>query len=185
MAQGVKGGVGYADLVGTTLNKWFIKAIVPSSWGRTKLLCVCACGRKREHYGVHLRRGKTHSCGCYQRQVESLPAGVAARRDLMHRYQGGAKKRSLPWELTQEWFFNEIQQRCSYCGIVPSKQFFYKGEFSFVYNGVDRIDSTLGYTTTNSHACCEICNKAKRDLAIEEFTAWLDRIVLFRSSPRQ
>jgi len=43
-------------------------------------------------------------------------------------------------------------------------------------NGIDRIDSQLGYNKENCLSCCEICNKAKRDLSLTEFVKWIDRI---------
>ena len=47
--------------------------------------------------------------------------------------------------------------------------------FIFV-NGIDRIDSCIGYTKSNCVSCCEICNKAKRNLTIKEFTDWIKKL---------
>lgn len=42
-------------------------------------------------------------------------------------------------------------------------------------NGIDRADSNRGYIKENCLPCCETCNKAKRDLAIDDFYNWLKR----------
>ena len=44
-------------------------------------------------------------------------------------------------------------------------------------NGIDRIDNNIGYTKENSVPCCEICNKAKRDMSYNDFINYLKRIV--------
>lgn len=49
-------------------------------------------------------------------------------------------------------------------------------------NGIDRVDSSIGYTIQNSVPCCKICNYAKHNLTLEEFTLWLDRLVEFRTN---
>ena len=43
-------------------------------------------------------------------------------------------------------------------------------------NGVDRIDSSLGYTIDNCVACCDKCNYAKHDLSTEDFKEWIIKI---------
>ena len=35
--------------------------------------------------------------------------------------------------------------------------------------GIDRKDSTIGYTTENSYSCCATCNMMKVDTLFEEF----------------
>jgi hypothetical protein len=46
-----------------------------------------------------------------------------------------------------------------------------KGTFSgtFVYNGLDRIDSNLGYVRSNVVPCCAVCNYMKQELSLSEF----------------
>jgi len=42
------------------------------------------------------------------------------------------------------------------------------------------VDSSLGYVLGNVVPCCSTCNFAKRDMAYQEFLAWLDRLVAYR-----
>jgi len=40
-----------------------------------------------------------------------------------------------------------------------------------VYNGVDRLDSSIGYTVSNCVASCGDANLAKQSLTYDEFIA--------------
>ena len=44
------------------------------------------------------------------------------------------------------------------------------------YNGVDRVDNSLGYIKENCVACCKICNNAKSTLSISEWQEWIIRV---------
>ncbi len=51
---------------------------------------------------------------------------------------------------------------------------------TILVNGIDRIDSRLGYSSNNCQSCCEICNKAKRDLTPSQFNFWINKLVAYR-----
>jgi len=91
-------------------------------------------------------------------------------RDYKRRVESTGKK----WALSDEQFRKLLNSNCHYCGIPPYK--IHPRSTDYIYNGVDRVDSSLGYIPGNVVTCCEICNKAKRDLTTEEFLAWVDRI---------
>ena len=112
-----------------------------------------------------------------------MPQGEAAFNAYLGTYKYSAKKRSINFELTNEEFKNLIYTDCYFCGENPNRQFPtikknnsrpYNG-FIFV-NGIDRLDAKTGYTKNNCVACCEICNKAKRDLSLLEFLTWIEKI---------
>ena len=67
------------------------------------------------------------------------------------------------FELSQDMFEQIVKQPCYYCGIVQDRGF----------NGVDRKDSTEGYTESNCVSCCKMCNYMKGSLSERVF---LDRI---------
>lgn len=174
--KGLKNGLGYADLIGKQVNRWTVLSLATTT-GRTRLLCRCACGTERTVDGACIRMRSTISCGCYQREVETYPAGLAEHRDLLHRYQAGANKRRVVWELSEEQFLALIARNCTYCGDAPYQIIRYKGKnTAFLYNGLDRVHNATGYTTANTVPCCEMCNKAKRDLPVEVFVGWISRI---------
>lgn len=45
-----------------------------------------------------------------------------------------------------------------------------------LYNGIDRKNSSEGYTLGNSLPCCRVCNRAKSDMDYEEFKQWIKDI---------
>lgn len=45
-----------------------------------------------------------------------------------------------------------------------------------LYNGIDRVDSSLGYTVDNVVPCCKLCNQAKNNLSKQEFVDWVKRV---------
>lgn len=75
-----------------------------------------------------------------------------------------AKKRKLLFEIDDITVFNIIHSPCHYCGFLV--------EFPLSRNGLDRIDNSLGYIADNVVSCCWICNRAKRELSLEEFNEW-------------
>ena len=43
-------------------------------------------------------------------------------------------------------------------------------------NGIDRIDSNIGYTKENSVSCCKFCNTAKSTMSRDEFLKWIKKV---------
>ena len=43
-------------------------------------------------------------------------------------------------------------------------------------NGLDRIDSSKGYSSENTVPCCKYCNTAKNTMSVNEFMEWVKRI---------
>lgn len=164
--------------------------------------CICKCGNKTQLRGNVLITGGVKSCGCLLKEYynyckgrkghRALPSGQAAFNDIYSRYKYRAEKvLKVEFKLTKEQFKDLTQNSCSYCNNPPSliytgrskngkKQ--YNG--SYTYNGIDRIDSDLGYTLTNVTTACKICNKAKLDLSKKEFIEWITRLVKFHTTPK-
>lgn len=90
------------------------------------------------------------------------------------------------FELSDQRAFHLFQQHCFYCGIEPSNLKKTKAG-SVKYNGIDRIDSSKGYTPENVVTCCRRCNVAKNDQTLSEFTEWYTRLYKYnlRRSERQ
>lgn len=84
-------------------------------------------------------------------------------------YKLNAKNRNLSWELTSQEFYTLVTQPCKYCGQISNIE---KEEF----NGIDRIDSSKGYTIDNCVPCCTQCNTMKLDYTLEDFTNHIKRI---------
>lgn len=150
--------------------------------------CICDCGKILPVRGSSLRSGHTTSCGCAVKETAARRCtkepGFSGFTRLWNGYRLNAKSRRLVFELTKDEFRHIISSRCVYCNMPPSAKSFCYGLMSeasqansvYIYNGVDRLDNTLGYTIANAVACCSDCNLAKRDQTVEEFLAWVNRL---------
>jgi len=110
-----------------------------------------------------------------------LPPGVSAFNRLFRDYKIKAKKRNLPFELSKEYFEKITKYNCYYCGKEPSQVRYthvHHGVYSipYTYNGIDRIDSSKGYTEDNVVPCCGRCNEGKMSQTKEDFLYWIKRV---------
>lgn len=164
------------------LNKRFIRLLVVSRAdndknGDTYWYCQCDCGSPlRRVKGYFLRSGKTRSCGCLHheelsKRVSGIP-GECARNQCFNGYRGMARMREISFGLTKEEFFRFTKGNCFYCGCEPSQTIKVpSGNGTYIYNGIDRIDSLKGYTVENCVSCCGVHNLMKLDMSSEQFIA--------------
>ena len=112
------------------------------------------------------------------------------RNYIYKMYQTAAKKRNIPFELSFEEFNNLVSKDCVYCGKEPEiptcKRYLKSKPFTTdpdaKFNGIDRIDSSKGYTIDNCVPCCEMCNKMKLDHSKEFFLKHVTKIYNFNKS---
>jgi len=110
-----------------------------------------------------------------------LPSGRAARNYVVSNYKRNAAKRDLEWALSENQFDELTQGDCHYCGVPPSTVWtpkIYNG--AFTYNGIDRKNSSLGYTIGNVVSCCKTCQKCKSSLPYDVFIEFLKRAGQFQ-----
>jgi hypothetical protein len=147
-------------------------------------LCECDCGNKViiSYHGLVIT--KTLSCGCYAkevaRRIHSLDEGESAFNLILQTYKRSAKKRNLDFLLSEDEFKNITQSNCFYCVCETKKPTYgkYKNG-NYICNGIDRLDSNLGYTSENSVPCCSKCNFAKKRMTYDEFMDWVRLIYNF------
>lgn len=168
------------DLTGKTFGK--LEVLGFCSWvthGKNPRVsywkCRCICGNIKSIKGTHLTRGDTKSCGCYK--PNKLPLGEANLNVVYSGYKRHAKNRGLVWNITKNDFRTITSCDCYYCGSGPSNS--NKGPRSngaFIYNGIDRVDNTEGYTHGNIVPCCGQCNRMKSNLSKFEFLEIIRKI---------
>lgn len=144
-------------------------------------LCSCSCGVVKVLTGGHLRNSKTKGCRSCSMISRRKKEGDCSFNGLYLRYKHGAIARSLEFKLSKRQFKKLTKQNCIYCGVEPLN--IHKGKTAFgayVYNGIDRIDSNLGYEIKNCIPACFICNRAKGDMSQSQFLEWVDRIINFK-----
>jgi hypothetical protein len=142
--------------------------------------CQCDCGTIKVIGASSLTTGQSKSCGCLHRELSKLrqskPEFEASKNALYARYKCAARKRNITFNISLEDFIEIAKQDCFYCGIGAKQEIKDKNYNGiFIHNGIDRINSSLGYSKENCVSCCKQCNFAKLDYTHEEFLEWLDR----------
>ncbi len=145
--------------------------------------CKCDCGNECERVQVQITKpSKFTSCGCRASEVQQQRPnyGFGSVNGLMTGYRIHAKNAGRPFEIPLEIFRTMTSSNCYYCGIAPY-QVITNGKCKpYIYNGLDRIDSSKGYTLDNIRTCCGVCNTAKNDLTEVEFYKWIKRLIKMR-----
>jgi len=180
---------GFRSLRGKRFGK--LTVLVPTTKRQSESivwLCECTCGNFHLVSSRNLVSGGTRSCGCLhkensKRRIENLQRGrilqpgEAAFHALWLQYKASAKRKKHILEITENQFKKITKQICFYCGSPPKQEYKGKGlNGSYIYNGVDRVDNTRGYTTDNIVPCCGTCNHAKATMTKEEFLNWVDKV---------
>jgi hypothetical protein len=166
-----------------------IEQIGPSSYG-TLWLCRCECGKETKKTTAVLRDKirKLRSCGCMQtewlRLAHLKPKGESAFNTTFAIYNQRAKNANYKFTLSKKEFKKITQQSCYYCGSEPSsgkfREKYYNG--AYIYNGIDRVDNTNGYTIDNVVPCCEQCNRMKHTYSQVEFLSQVEKIYKYTNS---
>lgn len=182
------------DIVGQKFGRLtaisFSKSIrTNSSSPGTRLFwnCTCDCGKKVVVSGTNLRTGNTSSCGCYAidmtKKANTKESGYASLTHYFNQYKFNAKKRMLDFILTKQEFNSITCQNCFYCGAPPKPLGFVRLGYNgaATVNGIDRVNSDLGYLVNNCVASCSDCNYMKMDKTAKEFLVHCIKIVKFQT----
>lgn len=144
--------------------------------------CLCECGNTAQVSVSHLASGKAKSCGCLSKAVleSDISKCEAGFRAVLRVYKYSAKERGLDFSLSEDCFRDITQSECTYCGEKPSQ---FQTRFSeFKYNGIDRVDNSLGYVEGNCVPCCKLCNRMKDVLSVDDFKDHIRTIIVFQRS---
>lgn len=173
--QGMKDGehgTNYVEEVGSRYGKLVVLERVRRS-RHLEWLCQCDCGNTKIIRGSNLRTKGTKSCGC----LAKFPKGEASFNAVYSGMKNNAKVRGYDFDLTKEQVKEITKQSCFYCGAPPSNVSNRKkmnGEY--IYNGIDRVDNTKGYSVENCVPCCGDCNWRKSDRSTEDFMGWVKSV---------
>jgi hypothetical protein len=167
------------DITGKRFGQWVVLSRAESKkWGHAVVAywnCKCDCGTERKVIGQSLRKGTSASCGCARLRVD------APLNHIISTYKKNAKKKEIIFNLTKEEVAHLIFSNCCYCGCPPqqdlSSQGTIKNRDSFRYNGIDRMNNSIGYIRENCMPCCGFCNRRKGSTQTqEEFLNWITRV---------
>lgn len=150
-----------------------------SKSGKTKVhtwLCKCSCGVRKYIRTSKLLDGSTKSCGCSRSKGPRTEKGLSGSKQLYNTYKSRSKKLNRVFNISFDSFVALTSSKCYYCGLKPIQKFKPQGRKEeaainaiYTYNGLDRLNSNLGYEKENCVACCKKCNMAKSDMNLNEF----------------
>lgn len=112
--------------------------------------------------------------------LAKLPKYEASFNRVYTKYKHAAKKKDRQFLLTRHEFRDMCERPCTYCNAPPTPADdinHMKLNGQWAYNGLDRIDSSKGYTMSNVQPCCGLCNRLKSDIDEEVFLNHIKKIV--------
>lgn len=165
------------DRIGQIFGKLTIISIAGvNSSGKTIFNCLCSCGQSSDVSGDNLfRKNKsTKSCGCLIGHntfaFNYNPWAAEYRRWI----KVNTITRNIINKLTEEQWTELSKGNCYFCGNEPNQPC-HNGQ-KVLKNGIDRLNSDIGYTPENCVPCCSQCNYAKHTTPVDEFLAWVRRV---------
>lgn len=112
-----------------------------------------------------------------------LPNSQGGFNSLFGSYKKSANERGILFNLSKEEFAVFTKEDCHYCGTEPNSNKWSNGNKEkqlnappYVYNGLDRVDSSKGYEIGNIVACCATCNRMKLDHEYNFFIEHIEKI---------
>ena len=127
--------------------------------------------------------------------IEKMRRAATGKRSSSHGFHVGARlcsirknafERGIEWALDDRTAKDLIAGECRFCGhpSIPIEPVL-KKRIPWTLrgvNGIDRLDSSQGYTTINCVSCCSKCNLAKRTMTVSDFIEWIEKVRAHLSS---
>jgi hypothetical protein len=181
-------GAKQLDIIGLRYNMLIVIDKLESrdygGYKKRMWLCKCDCGNTTKVNTGALTSNKIKSCGCLT-PTKSAENSIKSRykrakqdggyRSVYVSYRSNAKSRNLEFNIEFDDAVKIMTSNCHYCGIEPSN-IYMRSYYNVKYNGIDRVDNTIGYIKSNVVSCCKMCNIAKNNNTEIDFLNWSKRI---------
>ena len=154
--------------VGKVYGRWTVESFSHRVKKNRYYNCLCKCGNSGVIQKGNLASGKTTSCGCLKKELDHSKKTSTVRR-LFSKYKNSSKKGGKEFRLSLEQFIGLTSGRCYYCDKEPCSIFKYKTKITYIYNGIDRKNSDIGYVPDNCVSCCSVCNYFKGTVSYKYF----------------
>lgn len=169
---------------GTIFNKVKVIDFAYSAKSRAYYFTECmTCGAGSIRRMDHIKTNPEYCNNCKEKMT-AKPKVESVFNTIYSGYRSNANSRNLSFELTKSVFTKITSQNCFYCGQEPSESDFSKGRnrtnTKFMHNGVDRLDSKVGYTIENCVPCCSMCNLMKNKFSAESFLNKIKQIYNYK-----
>lgn len=124
-------------------------------------------------------------CSClFCKGNGKVPSKSAVLNTQRYYYITGAKCRNLEWTITDIEFEKLATSNCYYCNSEPVEAKYLarynKTKENIKIQGIDRLNSKLGYNIENCVSCCKTCNQMKMSLTEEVFINQINKIYNFK-----
>jgi len=114
---------------------------------------------------------------------------MSGERYAYKRIKSDAAAARREFTITLQWFASMCHKPCHYCGRIDINSISVKSRSAkggyivknFRYNGIDRIDSSIGNVQENCVPCCVVCNRGKNSMGHDEWVEYLDTLIEFRT----
>lgn len=152
------------------------EVIEKAEQGKWKVKCR-KCGKEYIRRITDINNFQGNGCmDCTPRIAKSKPNDW----HMYIHYKGHARDKEREFTLSYEEFQKLCHSNCYYCGAEPEirQQLlrYCKNSEPQPLNGVDRVDSSKGYTLNNCVPCCIKCNQMKSDLEQKDFINQISKI---------
>ncbi len=184
------------EMIGRQFNSWLVLSHSDTVGKIAYYNCKCVelgCGETYRVDGRNVRNGGSKRCvKCGLKSTAKKQTGKRKNNKpieeitlhyLFLNKRKDAIKRGFVWELTKEQFAKLVFGNCYYSGLPPGTTVNVLKHHALheslvangfiTYNGIDRLDSSKGYVMDNVVTCSEAFNKAKLNMSVEEFKAFI------------
>ena len=144
----------------------------------SRFICKCDCGKElilgsRDFLlkSDMLQKTGFTGCGtCIKNKRNTKRTDTSIHKDLYKDCKRSAKLRNHSFNLDRETLTKLVTKKCHYCGeIAGNSRMDRRTKTIMYYNGIDRLDSNIGYEKGNCVPCCGICNRMKGVQSYQEF----------------
>jgi hypothetical protein len=170
------------DLTGSTIGKLTVyKRGRNDPFGKFRWLCRCECGKIKLINAASLIRKLSKSCG------QCARGNFTGYEDVsgvwLSKLRKSALRRGISFNITAADVWRTFIKQNKVCELSGVPVFFIRNgdKSSMQTASIDRIDSSLGYSTKNIQIVHKRVNRIKSILGNEEFLAWCKQIYMKNS----
>lgn len=180
------------NLVGKKYAQLEVIERIGSKNGQIYWKVKCSCGKILEKPTKSITREEQKTCGCifktdnfkYKNKMWNGYGEIHGK--WFHHCMRGAVKRNLQFSITIEevWaLYLKQNKKCALTGrdiwFAKTSRGFQRGETTV---SIDRIDSTLGYISSNIQLLHKDVNLAKQSLSVEDFIKLCSEVANYKQS---
>lgn len=158
--------------VGQQVHDW----TVVDAPDKGKVTAECACGNIRTKWACDFfAHPRCNSCA-KRATAAKVDTRSLVMRSVYSAYKSNARSDGRDFSLEfGERFISLVSSNCYYCNEPPARPVEKRSETTYV-NGIDRLDSSVGYNWDNVVSCCTKCNLMKNVFGLDEFKEQVSKI---------